>query len=588
MRRLMLLVALVTTFTLVVLAPVASASSASPSPAASADKVVYRIGLLKDFDTLNPLSTASSLGFALMYNEYDFLTRYTTDYQVSPQLAESWTTSPDGLTWTFKLRPDVKWSDGEPLTAADVAFTYNLILKEQNANFLAYLQYVTKVTAPDDTTVVITTSKPSIRVLNLMIPILPEHVWGKLTSKQLASFQNVPLISSGPFQVQEAKTSSQVIATRNPYYWGDKPAVDQVVYVIYRTSETMVEDYRQGNLDLILEPDSVSVPKLEGMPGTTITTKPGFSWNGIGFNCRSTGKWKDNLLADKSIRQAVAWAIDKQAIAKTCMSGYAETATTIVPKWSSWHLDPPADTLMTYDPEKAKQLLDAAGYADRNGDGVRESANGTPLDFTFTAPTEYAFGSTLAKLVAGYLDKVGMKIRIEVMAENTMYQKVYEGDIDLYSTGWYAEPDPAFVLSVVTVGSSGGYNDTGYENAAYDKIYNEQIATLDQTTREGLVDQLQQIAYEDAPYVPIWYDPAVQAWRSDRFTGWTQAPSGGGVDYNYLYDTYVKLTPVAETAQASSGSGSTTAIIVAVVAVVVVAGVVVLLVRRSRGRAVEE
>jgi peptide/nickel transport system substrate-binding protein len=588
MRRLTLLVALVTTFTLVVLAPVASASSASPAPSASGDKVVYRIGLLKDFDTLNPLSTASSLGFTLMYNEYDFLTRYTTDYQVSPQLAESWTTSPDGLTWTFKLRPGVKWSDGEPLTAADVAFTYNLILREQNPNFLAYLQYVTTVEAPDDITVVVTTSQPSVRMLNLMIPILPEHVWGTLSSKQLPSFKNVPLVSSGPFQVVAAKTTSVVTAEANPYYWGGDLAVDEVLYVIYKSSETMVEDYRQGKLDLVIEPDSVSIPKLEGTPGTTVTTKPGFSWNGIGFNCRSTGQWKDNLLADKTIRQAVAWAIDKQAITELCMLGTGEAATTITPSWSSWHLDPPADILMTYDPEKANQILDAAGYSDTDGDGVRESEDGTPLEFSFTASSEAAYSANLGKLLAGYLDKVGIKLRLEVVTENTLIQKAFEGDLDMYSWGWYAEPDPAFVLSVVTVGASGGYNDTGYENAAYDKLFNEQIATLDQTTREGLVDQLQQIAYEDAPYIPIWYDPAVQAWRSDRFSGWTQAPAGGGVDYNYLYDTYVKLTPVTAPVETGGGSGSTTAIVIAIAAIVVVAGVVVLLVRRSRGRAVEE
>jgi peptide/nickel transport system substrate-binding protein len=586
MRRFMLLVVLAATVVFAAL-PVASASSASPGPSAFGGEVVCRMGLLKDFDTLNPLSTASSLGFAVMFSEYDFLTRYTTDYQVAPQLATKWDVSADGKSWTFTLRPGVKWSDGQPLTAADVAFTYNLILKQQNPNYLSYLQYVTKVSAPDDTHVAITTSQPSVRMLNLLIPILPEHVWGKLSPKQQVSYKNVPLVSSGPFQVTEAKTTDYVKAVANPYYWGGKLAVNQILYVIYKTSETMVEDYSQGNLDMILEPDAVSLPKLKNLPGTTLTTKPGFSWNGLGFNCRGTGQWKGNPLAEKSVRQAIAWAIDKEAITKTCMFGYGQAATTVVPEWSSWHYDPPAAAQMTYDPAKAGQLLDAAGYKDGDGDGVRETPDGKPLEFTFSAPTEYAYGSTEAKLLAGYLDKVGIKLRIELMTENAMYEKVYAGDVDIYSTGWYAEPDPAFVLSVVTVGSSGGYNDTGYESPTYDKIYNEQIATLDSTKRAELVDQLQQIAYEDAPYIPIWYDPEVQAWRSDRFTGWTQAPSGGGVLYNYLYDTYVKLTPVSATAEASGGSGSTTAIVVAVVAVVVAAGLVVVILRRRR-RSVEE
>ena len=580
MRRLIVMAAVIAAAALLI-APVAAADS----PSFSSGGNTYRVGVAKDFDTLNPLSTASTLSFALLYDEYDFLTRYTTDYVVAPQLATKWKVSPDGKTWTFTIRSGVKWSDGAALTAPDIVFTYDLVLRSQNPNFIGYLQYVTKVDSPDDATVVITTSRPSVRMLNLLIPILPEHIWGRLSDRRLETLKNVPLVSSGPFQVQGASRGHTVVARANPHYWGGRPSVDEVRYFVYKSSKSMVKDYAKGGLDAVLEPDAGSVPDLKAVAGTTVTTKPGFSWNGIAFNCLSAGLWKHNLLADKTIRQAVSWAIDKDAIAQACTAGLAKGATTVVPDWSSWHWTPPAGSLMTFDPAKATALLDAAGYVDRNHDGVRESNSGRPLAFGFAAPTDFAYGRTEARLVARYLSKVGIKIKVALMPQSALIRKMYNGSLDMYSIGWYGEPDPAFILSVVTVGSSGGLNDTGFVDPEYDRVFTKQISALDPTKRAALVDQLQRIAYEQAPYIPVWYDPEVQAWRSDRFHGWVQAPPGGAMDFNYLYDTYVKLAPGAAAAPEAGGSGGTVAIVGGVIAAVLVVGIAVVLLRRRRAPA---
>ena len=158
---------------LAVCAPPRAAASTAPSPAA----VSYRIGIDQDCDGMNPFVSWSSISWECFRLGYDFLTWYDADYRPVPDVATSWETSDDGRTWTFHIREGMKWHDGEPLTAHDVAFTYNLILDTQHWAFIQYLTGVTSVTAPDDATVVITTSEPNAGMLALYIPILPEHVW---------------------------------------------------------------------------------------------------------------------------------------------------------------------------------------------------------------------------------------------------------------------------------------------------------------------------------------------------------------------------------------------------------------------------
>ncbi|MBE0527580.1 MAG: ABC transporter substrate-binding protein, partial [Thermoleophilia bacterium] len=155
----------------------ATAVAAAASPAPSAPPVTYRIGITQDYDGMNPFSSWSSVTWESFRLGYDFLTWYDEDYEPAPDLATSWDTSPDGKTWTFAIREGMTWHDGVPLTAADIAFTYNLILDTEHWAYIQYLTGVTSVTAPDAATLVIETRKPNAGMLALYIPILPEHIW---------------------------------------------------------------------------------------------------------------------------------------------------------------------------------------------------------------------------------------------------------------------------------------------------------------------------------------------------------------------------------------------------------------------------
>jgi peptide/nickel transport system substrate-binding protein len=188
----------------------ATALAASPSPSASSPvaglrEPVLKVGFSYDIDGMNPLVNYSAFSWEVFRLNYNFLTWYDDNYRPVPELATHWETSPDGKVWTFTIRDDVKWHDGVPLTAKDVAFTYNAILDNQIYFYLSYVKDITKVEAPDDTTLVITSKRPNPLMLGLYIPILPEHLWGKIPGKKLETVKDPPTVGSGPFAISEVK-----------------------------------------------------------------------------------------------------------------------------------------------------------------------------------------------------------------------------------------------------------------------------------------------------------------------------------------------------------------------------------------------
>src|SRR4051795_11610383 len=216
---------------------------ATSSPAAAKDKVVFHVGILGEgVDSLNPFLGFQAPSYEMWGLTYDYLTGYTMkDMSPAPGLATKWTTSTDGTTWTFTVRSGVKFSDGVPLTAKDVAYTYNRILHGtvEQSNWLSYLNGVTKVTAPNDTTVVLKLKKPSATLPLLPIPIVPEHIWKSVSEKDIKTYSagptgGKPVVGSGPFHlVQGTADGSQFKFEANPDYWGGAPHIDGIVFQFY-------------------------------------------------------------------------------------------------------------------------------------------------------------------------------------------------------------------------------------------------------------------------------------------------------------------------------------------------------------------
>jgi len=580
-----------------------AAASASPTPSASpsSGELVYRIGIAQDVvDGMNPFSSQSGIAWESFRLGYNFLTWYDADYKPVPDAAESWEVSSDALRWTFHLRPDLTWSDGRPLTAHDVAFTYNLILKTQHWMYIQYLVGVSSVTAPDDRTVVITTKKPNSGILALYIPILPEHIWSKVDPDKLDYFKNMPFVGSGPFRVTEVKKSHWTTLEVNPDYpqaLGGPPHIQTVRFEIYQTVDTMVADYKAGTLDAISSFTALDYETLKDMPGTAVDAGPAIGFHQLSFNCWDSPKSKGNpLTRDVNIRQAVAWAIDREKINTISMGGLSVTGAAMFgPAQPYWQWTPPADQAYSYDPEKAKQILEAAGYVDRDGDGVREAPGGEPLAFHLVAMNEYPEDLSAAKMIVGWCRDVGIKLKLDQMAEAAFYDQFYDNaNYDLFIWSWGGDIDPGFMLSTYTTTQVMNNSMNQYSNPEYDALYDQQAQALDPSApsdlskRQAIVFEMEEIIHRDCPDIVLWYNVNLAAYRTDRWSGYVSAPGSEGAPFwNMIRTTYQDVQPKAG-ATASSSSG--TPLVWGVVGVVVAALLVVLfaLARRRRAQRIEE
>jgi peptide/nickel transport system substrate-binding protein len=587
---------------LLVAAPLASASSASPAAAPSS----LHIGWVQEPDNLNPFIGIQGTDYMLWHMNYDFLVGFDAKtLEPRPELATAWEVSPDGTEWTFTIRDDATWQDGQPVTASDVAFTFNYINKNQLLNLAAYTDGITKAEVIDPTHVKITTAKPKANMLRMVVPILPEHIWSKVSGKAAtSSYQNKPpIVGSGPFQIVEWQKGKFVRLQANPNYWGGKPKVDEVIFQLYTNPDTMAQDLKLGTIDGAINVPAAQFTQLGGEQGLTTNNATSWQFTEIGMNCYDSPNSLGNpVLLDQQFRQAINWAVDREKVVSIAMNGYATVGSSLIVPYSKYHWEPAADQLFTYDQAKANELLDTAGYKDVNGDGFRETKDGKKLSLRFYATSDSPENQTAAKLIVGWLKDVGIKLELQVVDAGALIdaQYNYDGDTyapdwDLFIWYWTQDVDPQFMLGIYTPQQIEGWNDCLWTDPEYTRLNAEQAVTIDETARKPIVDQMQQIFYEAAPYAILAYPYQLEAFNTDKWQGWVHVPGEavgeqqGAVLYSYNnIDTYRFVEPKVATAAEQSTGGSNTALIVGIViAVVVVVLIVVLLLRRRGGHEME-
>ena len=577
-----------------------AASSSAPSPAASSAPVVYRQGIMEYVDSLNPFIGYTGADYSVYHLNYDFLVGFEPQkLQPRPEFAESWSSSPDGLTWTFKIRPGMTWQDGEPATARDAAFTFTYILDNDLSAFTGYLTFVKQVTAPDDTTLVVELSKPKADILQMKVPILPEHIWSKVPPKEAETkFTNgPPVIGSGPYQVVENKHNSFCRLVRNPDYWNGAPAVDELIFETYQNADTMVQDLKVGTLDAA---ESIPAAQFKGLANETVTTNAAVSWSfeQLTFNCYDDPHSGGNpVLLDPQFRRALQWAVDRDKNAALAYGGYMSPGTTLLPPYSAYAWQPPADEAYTYDPARAGELLDAAGYKDVDGDGYRETKAGKPLSLRLFTDAQTPENVTTSKLVVGWFKDVGVKTKLQVLDTGALNDTEinYDGDdfapaFDMIVWWWQGDAEsPQFILSLLTSGQVEGWSDSSWTDPRYDALFEEQASAPDRQAQVAAVQQIQQIAYEASPYLIFGYPQFLQAYDTAAWEGYVKVPGGyPGYSGDALgYDTYVGLHPAPPAAAAAGGGGSSTWVWWLVAVVVAVAGATGLVLLRRRGRAEE-
>jgi peptide/nickel transport system substrate-binding protein len=586
------------------LAGPAAADTQSPSPGTGdGKKVVFTVGLTNQPDSLNPFLGIEAESFEMWALMYDHLITYDPkDMSPRPGIAKSWETSKDGLTWTFHLRDDVKWSDGQKFTASDVAYTYNSIIDggPEAATWSSYLGSVEKVTAPDDTTVVLKLSKPNAVLPLLPIPIVPEHVWSKLSEKEIKSYDNEPpnVVGTGPFRIVEGSAGGSVFRFEaNPDYWRGRPHIDEVVFRIFKAADPAIQALEKGEIDFVEGITATQVNALEKRDGITaiMGNSPGF--DEIAFNAGSVNLDNNKPIGnpnpavlDPKFRYALGFAVDRKAIKDRVYEGAGIEGTTIIPPaYPDFHWEPTKDVAFTYDLDRAGQLLDQAGYK-MGSDGKRTLPNGKPIGtLRLVARTDSDGNASLEVMqyFKEWLAKLGIDSKVQAVESSKLTDMILEGDFDAFEWGWYVEPDPDSMLSYLTCDQRGGWSDSWYCNKEYDTLYKQQQTETDEAKRSEIVKQMQEIAYKDAPYIVTNYTSIGEAWRSDRFEGFVPQPNPGGIMLlQYGIDNYLNVRPVK--GEASSNNVNGAIIGAAVAGGVVLAGVVGALLFRRRRHATAE
>ena len=513
----------------------------SGSPGASGGAIkeggTLRIAAFDGIDSMNPFVGVNDDSYATYEYIYPQLVQYDENVEFAPDFATDWTSSDDGLTWTFQTQPDATWSDGEPLTAEDVAWTYQTIIKFKDTvtgSAGGSVTHLSTVEATDPTTVVFTYDVPVPAVLAeaQQVSILPEHVWSQYAAgdgKALKTFPNTPtdtepVVSGGPFMVTQYQQDQVTLFQRNPNYYGTTPHIDGFGLQYFSNEDAEVTAMKNDEIDVI-----------ENVPPTSVTTLQDANFNVYTgdaltyrtFIINSSPYKKEHLeLLEPDVRTAFEYAIDRAKIVDTAWLGFAEPGSTIVPpSTGTWHDD--AIQPLPFDIAKANELLDGLGF-DRGSDGIRV-ADGHPMQYDVLFPgSERGAGDRAFQIIQSDFAEIGVKLvqrpvsgaySIMIAPDNR-----YE-NWDLAMWNWTPPIDPDFILSVMTCDSFGDWSDSGYCNKAYDKLYEQQGQTLDAAKRQEIVHQMQQMVFDDRPYVVLVYNDTIDAW-SHGWDGFVQSSQG--------------------------------------------------------------
>ncbi len=557
-----LVVSVVTAVLAVGAGGVALAQQTEATPAE--EKVTLYVGIDSDLTSLNPFNTCCGPDYEYLYLNYDLGIAFSPeDLSPMPWVVTSWEHSDDYMTWTLKVRDDVTWHDGQPLTAEDVAFTYQFIADYQMPFFKDYVPFDPTFEAPDPTTVIWRSSEPTFApTIPPWIYILPKHVWGRFTTvsddpkevrKAAKEFENFPPVGSGPFKLVEWEKGQFFRFEANENWWGGPPkALDEIVFKVYGSQEAMAQALRSGEIDFAEGLNPTLFNALKDEPNIATHVADAGCWGNIAFNFGGQGPEETHhpAIEDLRVRQAIAHAIDKQAIVDKVYLGTATVGDSILLPTSNafYYHDIPPELEYPHDPARANQILDEAGYLDTDGDGVREMPDGTnPLVLELMVITDVSGSVDTGKLVRGFLDEIGIKVKLKVVNTNKAYDLWFNGDWDAYAWDWCPDPDPDFMLSVFTTDQCLGWSDGCYSDPTYDAMYEEQRTLLDREERRQLVVRMQEYIAEQVPIIVLNYWSDLQAYRTDRFTGYVKTPDKetGLLLFGWGPQSYLNLVPVA-------------------------------------------
>jgi peptide/nickel transport system substrate-binding protein len=512
--------------------------SATEPPASGGGDAVLRIGWANKPDTLNPAYAFQSESYTIFHLIYSTLTTQAADGSYVGVLAKDWSVSNDGLTWTYHLKDGFKWHNGEPLTADQIVWVINAIMKDPEgwATLSNYTAGFAEVTAPDATTVVIVTEYPianmDYRVSFLYVFYQPDFE-KFTTAEDLQNFGNDAPIGTGPFMLKTFdKDTGVALLNANKDYVDGAPKIDGIIFQTFDNTEAMVQALKVGDVDMLTNVPASAYATVQGFENVKTTASDNTYFYELIINSvdpnNDPAPTGNPALADPAVRLAIAHAINKQDFVDIVFQGLAKPGDTIIgPAMGGGFWHNPNIKEIPFDISEANRVLDEAGYV-LGSDGVRAKGD-LRLEFRLQFPSSLSVYARMADMMADWFKQAGIMATPEAMDEDSVVAATTPvGDYDLIIWSWEPDPDPDFILSVMTTDQfvDGGWSDSGYHNPEYDQLYLDQQQLVDRTARQQAVWKMQELVFNDRPYIVLVYEDMLQAYRSDRFTGFIISPLG--------------------------------------------------------------
>jgi peptide/nickel transport system substrate-binding protein len=419
------------------------------------------------------------------------------DLTYKPVLAEAMPelVSEDPQIIEYKLKEGLTWSDGEPLTSADIKWTFEqLVDPDNNIAVREGWDQISKFDTPDERTVRMTFETPYAPWRDLLsdnYPIFPKHVY---EGKDFNKAANNEIVGSGPFKFKEWKKGESLTVERNENYWGEKAGLDSVTYRFITDTNTLITSLQAGEVQFINPPPDIGLQeKLEGVEGAEVKIGTGgVIWEAIHFQTENIPNLK--------MRQAIAYGINRQQILDQILKGVVDPLESVLmPQQTPYYT--PAWEMYTHDPERARQLVNEA------------KAEGASTTIQFSTTSDNALRETLQEIVQQQLKDVGITIQINNESATTYFAKTtVEGNFEMGEWAWLATPDPSLTsLFAANQIPPKGENYYRYKNEQATQWMEESDETLDVDQRAQLLQQVQEQMAEDLPIYPMYQRPQYTA-----------------------------------------------------------------------------
>lgn len=501
------------------------------SPTAFA-KIRFDVGFTTDQTLESPRANESwqytAMGCAFWPVLYDqlWILGPAPDYKILPRLATHWETK-DRKTWRFYLHKDAKFHDGKPVTAHDVAFTMTYLPKSV-PTFSAPDRQFDSLKVIDDYTIEFTlvTKLGGKYPPCYWMPILPSHIW-ESHKEDMQAFSNAKAIGSGPYKLREFKSKQYVWFDANKEYWGGAPAVDELVYKAYGGQEALNLALKKGEVEMIgyfgIQP--LNVPDFQNDKSTKILVSDGIAMSWLTFNLH-----KQSPIQDLTVRKAIMHGINLNRIVDLVYQGYAKKVNSFIyPELPEYNPNLPE---YDYNPEKAKQILEKAGYVDKDKDGIRtDPKSGKKMSFDLIVGSDWIDSIKTANLLKEHLKEIGIDVAVKALELDTYYSFVYAPTEDKWDFALGGEePGPyadwIWELCRSHTGGGAGWNQSYYNNPKFDELLDSYLSETDMVKRKEYSFAMQRMIAEDLPYGIILRPDIIDPVRTDRFEGYVQTMGG--------------------------------------------------------------